>query len=69
MFPADAIRPSECAGSFSLAGPERGRPRVMRSSCWAGEVKRIRGTKRPLSSAGLHGLRDEYTRSAAKEES
>ena len=28
----------------------------------AGEVKRIRGKKQPLSSASLHGLRDEYTR-------
>jgi hypothetical protein len=27
-----------------------------------GEVKRIRGKKQPLSSASLHGLRDEYTR-------
>jgi hypothetical protein len=26
------------------------------------EVKRIRGKKQPLSSAGLHALRDEYTR-------
>jgi hypothetical protein len=25
-------------------------------------VKRIRGKKQPLSSAGLHALRDEYTR-------
>ena len=28
---------------------------------WVGEVKRIRGKKHPLSSAGLHALRDEYT--------
>jgi hypothetical protein len=26
-------------------------------------VKRIRGRKQPLSSAGLHALRDEYPRS------
>jgi hypothetical protein len=26
------------------------------------ELKRIRGKKQPLSSAGLHALRDEYTR-------
>jgi hypothetical protein len=26
------------------------------------EVKRIRGKKQPLSSAGLHALRDEYIR-------
>jgi hypothetical protein len=32
------------------------------SDPWVGEVKRIRGKKLPLSSAGLHGLRDEYTR-------
>jgi len=25
-------------------------------------VKRIRGKQQPLSSAGLHALRDEYTR-------
>jgi len=30
-------------------------PRVIRG-------KRIRGKKQPLSSAGLHALRDEYTR-------
>ncbi len=29
---------------------------------WVSEVKRIRGKKQPLSSAGLHALRDEYTR-------
>ena len=29
---------------------------------WVSEVKRIRGKKQPLSSAGLHTLRDEYTR-------
>jgi hypothetical protein len=27
-----------------------------------GEVKRIRGKKRPLTAAGLHALQDEYTR-------
>ena len=32
------------------------------SNTWVGEVKRIRGKKQPLSSAGLHALRDEYTR-------
>jgi hypothetical protein len=32
------------------------------SDAWVAEVKRIRGKKRPLSSAGLHALRDEYTR-------
>jgi hypothetical protein len=32
------------------------------SNTWVSEVKRIRGKKQPLSSAGLHALRDEYTR-------
>ena len=32
------------------------------SDTWVSEVKRIRGKKQPLSSAGLHALRDEYTR-------
>ena len=32
------------------------------SDTWVGEVKRIRGKKQPLSSAALHALRDEYTR-------
>ena len=31
------------------------------SDTWVGEVKRIRGKKHPLSSAGVKGLRDEYT--------
>ena len=35
------------------------------SDTWVGEVKRIRGKKQPLSSAGLHALRDEYTRTIA----
>ena len=35
------------------------------SNTWVSEVKRIRGKKQPLSSAGLHALRDEYTRSIA----
>jgi hypothetical protein len=32
------------------------------SNTWVSEVKRIRGKNQPLSSAGLHALRDEYTR-------
>jgi hypothetical protein len=32
------------------------------SDTWAGEVKRIRGKKLPLTAAGVHALRDEYTR-------
>jgi hypothetical protein len=32
------------------------------SDNWAGEVKRIRGKELPLTAAGVHALRDEYTR-------
>ena len=32
------------------------------SNTWVSEVKRIRGKKQPLSSAGLHALREKYTR-------
>jgi hypothetical protein len=32
------------------------------SNTWVSEVKRIRGKKQRLSSAGLHASRDEYTR-------
>jgi hypothetical protein len=32
------------------------------SNTWVSEVKRIRGKKQPLPSAGLHALRDDYTR-------
>jgi hypothetical protein len=32
------------------------------SNIWVSEVKRIRGNKQLLSSAGLHALRNEYTR-------
>jgi hypothetical protein len=32
------------------------------SDTWISEAKRIRGKKQPLSSAGLHGLCDEYIR-------
>ena len=31
------------------------------SDTWVGEVKRIRGKKLPLTDAGVHALRDEYT--------
>jgi hypothetical protein len=37
-------------------------PTELDSNTWISEVKRIRGKKQPLSSAGLHALRDEYTR-------
>jgi hypothetical protein len=33
------------------------------SDTWVAEVKRIRGKKLPLTAAGVHALRDEYTRS------
>jgi hypothetical protein len=36
-------------------------PTDLDSNTWVSEVKRIRGKKQPLSSAGLHALRDEYT--------
>ena len=32
------------------------------SDTWVGEVKRIRGKKQPLTAAGVHALRNEYTR-------
>jgi hypothetical protein len=32
------------------------------SDTWVSEVKRIRDKKQPLTAAGLHALRDEYTR-------
>jgi hypothetical protein len=32
------------------------------SNAWVSEVKRLRGKSQPLSSAGLHALREEYTR-------
>ena len=32
------------------------------SDTWVAEAKRIRGKKQPLTAAGLHALRDEYTR-------
>jgi hypothetical protein len=32
------------------------------SDTWVAEVKRIRGKKHPLTAAGIHALRDEYTR-------
>ena len=35
------------------------------SDIWVSEVKRLRGKKQPLTSAGLHALRDEYTRTIA----
>jgi len=32
------------------------------SNTWVSEAKRIRGKKQPRTAAGLHALRDEYTR-------
>jgi hypothetical protein len=43
-------------------------PADLDSDTWVAEAKRIRGKKQPLSAAGLRALRDEYTRSAGKEE-
>ncbi len=40
-------------------------PTELDSDTWVSEVKRLRGKKHPLSSAGLHALRDEYTRTIA----
>ncbi len=37
-------------------------PTELDSNNWVNEVKRIRGNKQPLSSAGIHALQDEYTR-------
>ena len=37
-------------------------PIYLDSDTWVGEVKRIRGKKLPLTAAGVHALRDEYTR-------
>jgi hypothetical protein len=37
-------------------------PAELDSNIWVSEVKRIRGKKQPLSSAGLHALRDGHTR-------
>ena len=31
------------------------------SDTWVAEVKRIQGKKQPLTAAGVHALRDEYT--------
>ena len=40
-------------------------PTGLDSNTWRSEVKRIHGKKQPLSSAGLHALRGEYTRTIA----
>jgi hypothetical protein len=37
----------------------------LNSNTWVSEAKRIRGKNHPLSSASLHALRDEYTRTIA----
>jgi hypothetical protein len=62
MFAPEAVRPGERAGRFCWVVLKRGRPRIVRSSQWGGEAKGIRGRKRPLTSARVQGLRDEYTR-------
>ena len=38
------------------------------SNTWVSEVKHIRGKKQPLSSAGLHALRDEHTQCGVRSE-
>jgi len=38
------------------------------SDTWVSGVRRIRGKKQPLSSGGLHALRDEYARGAGNDE-
>ena len=50
MFPPNAVRPNQRTAPF------------FNSDIWVGEVKRIRGKKQPLTAAGVHTLRDEYTR-------
>ena len=45
--------------------PASGRRQMTQSAWWSAEVKPLRGKKQPLSSAGLHALRDESTRSIA----
>ena len=53
MFPPNAVRPNQRTAPF------------FNSDIWVGEVKRIRGKKQPLTAAGVHALRDEYTRTIA----
>jgi hypothetical protein len=40
-------------------------PTELDSNTWVSEVKRIRGNKQPLTSAGLQALREEHTRTIA----
>ena len=40
-------------------------PTKLDPDTWVSEVKRLRGKKQPLTAAGLHALRDEYTRTIA----
>jgi hypothetical protein len=40
-------------------------PTELDSDTWLSEVKRLHGKKHTLSSAGLHTLREEYTRTIA----
>ena len=53
MFPPNAVRPNQRTAPF------------FNSDTWVGEVKRIRDKKQPLTAAGVHALRDEYTRNIA----
>ena len=51
--------------TFSVSNQPNNKPVAVTeldSNTWVGEVKRIRGKKLPLTAAGVHGLREEYTR-------
>jgi hypothetical protein len=50
---------------FAMLGKKLLAATELDSDTWVSEVKRLRGKKHPLSSAGLHALRDEYTRTIA----
>jgi hypothetical protein len=63
MFPPDAVLPGERAGFLWLV--RGGVPHDTIFLMAGPQVKRIRGKKQPLSAAGLHALRDEYTRTIA----
>ena len=53
-----------CGWNTRPKTPATGFPPVtdLDSDAWVTEVKRIRGKKLPLTAAGVHGLRDGYTR-------
>jgi hypothetical protein len=50
--------------TFSVSNQPNNKPVAVTeldSNTWVGEVKRIWGKKRPLTAAGVHALREEYT--------